>query len=304
MEVITDIEHYIGPECVLTVGMFDGVHRGHRSLLTQLADKARQMHLPSAVVTFWPHPKAVLSTEPVKLLNTLDERLSHFEQCDVGKVFVLKFDRQLSQLSPRDFIKKYLIEKFRAKYFLMGYNHHFGKGNYQLDDYISISSECGLESSRVEKFMLEEHKCSSSEIRKCIERADFETANRLLGYTYNINGIVIAGDQIGRRLGFRTANLEIDEPNKLLPPDGVYACYTCVNGVKYKSVVNIGRRPTFDGDDHRIETHILDYKNEIYGNKIQIQFVKTIRGETRFQSIDDLKSAIYNDIELSRKLLK
>lgn len=304
MEVVTDIYKYNGDGCVLTVGMFDGVHRGHQSLLEQLVAKSRELSLPSAIVTFWPHPKVVLAGEQVRLLNTLDEKLSHFAKSSIDRVFVLPFDRQLAQLTPQEFIDQYLVDKFRARYFLMGYNHHFGKGKYELDDYTGMATAAGLPSSRVDKFVLDGRKCSSSEIRKYIQNSDIETANELLGYLYTIGGTIIAGDKIGRQIGYRTANVLVDDQNKLLPPDGVYACYTYVDGTKYNSVVNIGLRPTFNGSDRRIETHILNFSDEIYGEKINVEFVKQIRKETHFQCIDELTTTIRNDIDVALRALK
>lgn len=303
MKVYIDINNYQSFECVLTIGMFDGLHKGHQSLLLQLEQKAKELKLPSVVITFWPHPKSVLSAEPIQLLNTLEEKIEKFKSLPIDNLVIMQFDKILSNLTPQEFISTYLIQKFKAKYFLMGYNHHFGKGQYKLDEYVQMAKSCNLPSSRVDKYEYDGMKCSSSEIRKYINASDIQTANKLLGYKYKIQGIVVSGDKIGRKLGYPTANVEIEEKNKIIPPDGVYACYTYINKIKYKSVVNIGFRPTINGVHRQIESHIINYENEIYGNKIEVEFVKKIRPEQKYAKIEDLQKAIQNDINLASEIL-
>lgn len=304
MKIITDIDKYKPQDCVVTVGMFDGVHLGHKSLIRQLQEKSRQLKLPSAVLTFWPHPKAILTTEHLNLLNTIEERLDIFRTICIDYLIIIPFTKAFSQLSPQDFIEEYLLKRVHAKYFLMGYNHHFGKGEYTLDEYEVMAQAVGLPSSRVSRFEVNGMKCSSSEIRKYIQNGNIDIANILLGYKYYITGTIIDGDKIGRRLGIPTANLSLIDDNKLIPSDGVYACYAIIGKERYKSVANIGFRPTFKGKDHRIEVHILNYKKEIYGNKITIEFVQMLREESQFDCENSLKEQIFSDISRAQQLLK
>lgn len=306
MQIYYDISPQDTQECVATVGMFDGVHCGHMSLINDLKAKAKELGMPSAVITFWPHPREVLQKDAdnLKILTTLPEKLALLEKSGIDIVFVVTFSKEFSLLTPEEFITEYLLSKFNVKYLVMGYNHHFGSGQHSLSDYETLSRNLGLPCTRVAKFLLEEGlDCSSSDVRRHLSIGDVGTANRVLGHRYSISGRVVHGDAIGRGLGYPTANIVLSEKKKMLPADGVYAVYSLVGSCRYRGVLNIGYRPTISGREHRVELHLIDFDTDIYGQDVLIEFEVRLRGEERFENIDMLKRQISIDVEKSKKLL-
>lgn len=293
--------------CVATIGMFDGVHCGHVSLLGQLKKKAQEMQLPSAVVTFWPHPKLVVgaANNELKVLSSLAEKLSLLESHGIDHVFVVDFTADFAQLSPQDFIRDYLLARFGVCHLLMGYNHHFGSGSYQLADYERFAAESGLSCSRFSQFRLAgEAECSSSEVRRYLQTGEVAGAAKILGYSYQLVGKVVRGDGYGRQIGFRTANIVPLEERKMLPADGVYAAWCDVSGENHKAVVDVGYRPTVFGNQHRIEVHIMNFEADIYNFEIRVTFVARIRNELRFSDVEELKATISADVEKADKMLQ
>ncbi len=304
LKTLTELENFTDPTA-LTVGTFDGVHLGHKLLLQKLSQKAEKKSLKTALATFYPHPQEILNSKrpPIGLLSTQEEKISLLEEAGLDILLVIPFSVEFAQTSAVDFCKKILIEGLNASEIIVGYDHAFGKnreGSLQTLNALSQEYSYGVE--LVKEFNLNSHKINSTTIRNLISNGDLETANKLLGYEFLLSGKVIKGDQRGRLLGFPTANLET-QPSKLLPQDGVYAVRVNHQNKVYKGVLNIGLRPTFDRQNRSVEVFIFDFDEEIYGEKLSLSLVAKIRGEKKFNEIEDLKIRIATDIKLAKNIL-
>ena len=281
---------------VATIGFFDGVHLGHTYLLKQLKSEAQQRNMQSVVVTFANHPRLFFDPNcGLKQLTLSDDKVTLLKQNGVDEVVMLQFDEHLSKLTSREFMQL-LVEKYGVKLLLMGYDHRFGSDrNTSFDEYIEYGSQLGLEIKRCDGFSESEVMVSSSKVRRALELWDIPLANKLLGYKYFIKGRVIEGQKIGRQIGFPTANLDVDTL-KLIPSDGVYVVEVVVREFIYRGVLNIGSRPTVDGDKRTIEVHIIGYEgDELYGEELELRFLRFLRYEQRFSSLDDLREQIRKD---------
>lgn len=276
---------------VATIGFFDGVHCGHRYLISQVKAEAHRAGMQSMVVTMDCHPKKVVDTDYIpQLLTTTEERISLLRETGVDRVEVMHFDRQMSMMNARDFIWYVLRDRYHVSTLVMGYDHRFGHGGGDREDYVRWGQECGIKVVVAPQFA--GIYASSSAIRKMLQDGRVSDAARLLGHPYILTGTVENGHKIGRTLGFPTANLHISE-EKLIPANGVYAVETTLG----RGIMNIGRRPTLDnGSNLSIEVHILDYTGDLYGQTVQLQFIGHIREEKRFGSLEELKAHIRMDI--------
>ncbi len=277
---------------VATIGFFDGVHCGHRYLISQVIAEAGKAGLCSMVVTMDCHPKKVVNTDYIpQLLTTTEERIALLRETDVDRVEVMHFDRQMSMMSARDFMRKVLRDRYHVSTLVMGYDHRFGHGGGKKEDYVRWGLECGIKVVTAPQFT--GTYASSSAIRKMLQDGKVGDAALLLGHPYILTGTVENGRKVGRTLGFPTANLHISE-EKLIPANGVYAVETTLG----RGIMNIGRRPTLDnGTDLSIEVHILNYAGDLYGQTVQLQFIGHIREEKRFGSLEELKNHIRMDID-------
>jgi len=285
---------------VVTVGSFDGVHCGHRILLRRVADVAAAHHLRSVALTFWPHPQQTLDPagEPPLLLHTLDERISLLKQADVDDIVVFPFDKALSQMPASDFIRKIIIGKLNAQYLVVGQDHHFGKGgcgNVQhLLDFVTHSD---IQVEVVDLKILDQ-KISSSSIRKALLCGNLALANEMLGYEYKISGKVIAGNRLGRTIGFPTANIEIPVC-KLLPKEGVYRVRVKTVNEEFNrlGMMYIGKRPVLKQDDTavHVEVNIFDFDRQIYGQEIALALTHRIRDDIRFENVEQLSEQLHRD---------
>lgn len=299
MNIYSDINALYADNCVATVGMFDGLHCGHISILDKLKSIAKKLNLPTTVVTIWPHPKKVLggTDANIKLLNTFDEKLKLFSNTGIDNLVILPFTRDFANISAEHFISDYLINKIHAQFLLLGYNHHFGNSKNQPSDYISLCKSLGLEAAYAPQFFFDNNiKCSSSEIRKYLSAGNVIQANKLLGYSYCVSGMVIHGDSIGSKINFPTANISLVDTVKLLPAKGVYATYASVGKNRYKSLTNIGIRPTLTNAEFRFETHILNFDGNLYDREITVEFVDKIRDEIKFNNLQELEFQISQDV--------
>ena len=280
---------------VATIGFFDGVHLGHNYLLEQLKSEAQQRNMQSVVVSFANHPRLFFDPNcGLKQLTLSDEKVTLLKQKGVDEVVMLQFDEHLSKLTSREFMQL-LVEKHGVKVLLMGYDHRFGSDRgISFNEYIEYGRHLGLEVKRCDGFSESEVMVSSSKVRRALELWDIPLANKLLGYKYFLKGRVVAGQKIGRQIGFPTANLEVD-PLKLIPSDGVYVVDVEVEGVEYRGVLNIGTRPTVSGDQRTIEVHIINFTGNLYGKEIELKFLRFLRHEQRFSSLDDLREQIRKD---------
>ena len=282
-------------KCAVTIGFFDGVHRGHRYLLKQLERLAAERGLSGVAVTFDRHPKEVVSAEFAPSLLTLQsEKLSLLSETFTGEVIVLPFTRELSMLTARDFIQSVLQEKLNAQHLLMGYNHRFGHGGGTMEEYVAWGREAGIEVCMAKA--LEGEKVSSSRIRNLISLGEIGKANSMLGYRYFLNGKVTEGKQIGRRIGFPTANLTLPK-EKLLPACGVYAVWvTLPDHSKRGGMLCIGHRPTVDQDGEiSVEVNIFGFEGNLYNESISIEFIDKLRDEQYFDSLESLQRQLTLD---------
>lgn len=294
---LSEIDHQ--PNTVVTVGTFDGVHEGHRALMETVVEKAKARKGRSVVVTFDPHPRTIIgskSTE-LKLLTTLQERAEILESIGVDILLVIPFTRDFSLLSSEEFVKDVIFSKIGISEFVIGYDHHFGKDRSgTIETLEKLGPELGFDVYVVSKREMGEVTISSTAIRKEIqENGDMNAAAALLGRPYMLNGVVIHGDERGRKIGYPTANLKPEHPDKAIPKKGIYAVQVRVDGSWYGGMMNIGVRPTFDGITKTLEAHIFEFDQSIYGKTIQIRFYDRIRDEKKFSGIDQLKAQLDQD---------
>lgn len=286
---------------VAATGFFDGVHLGHRIILDKVRSVACEKGQQSAVITFWPHPRSVLQQDAdrLRLLTSLEEKKSLLRSYGIEDVIVLPFDRKFSSLSAKDFIQKYLIDRTEVSTLVLGYDHRLGHDTFKsVSDLAAIVRECGIEPVVCGRYVTPEGAAvSSTAIRKALENCEVEKAGWMLGYDYSLSGVVVSGNRIGRTIGFPTANMELYDPLKAVPGNGVYQVDVLVQGDRYKGVCNIGVRPTVgQGGSRVIETHILDFNEDIYGLDIRISFIRHIRSERKFGSLEDLKLRLQEDV--------
>lgn len=288
-------EQQIDNQTVATIGFFDGVHRGHQFLLQELQRHARRCALESLVVSFNNSPLATLHPEKsVKLLTTSHEKTALFAQAEINNCLLLDFDKNLAQLTAREFLT-WLSKNYGVQKLLVGYDHRFGSdGISSLDDYQTMGNELGIDIVPCPRFDSKEE-ISSSTIRNYIAEGNVEQANCLLGYRYAIEGVVVEGQQIGRKIGFPTANLKTNA-EKLIPKNGVYAVEINHNAQIYKGLLNIGTRPTVEGNNRTIEVHLLNFDGDLYGEHLTLHIEKRLRDEYKFASLDELKNQIEKDI--------
>lgn len=305
-------------ERIATIGMFDGVHRGHQFLLRELLLQARQRGWQSMVVTFFDHPRNLLYGTAERLLTTRDERKALLEACGVDKVVMLEFS-DIQQQTAEEFMR-FLRERYDVSAVMMGYDHRFGSDRLtRYEDYVQAGKRAGVEvihfdeatsSDLVTDAMSdadsgEKNPISSSRIRKALQAGEIESANEMLGREYSLYGKVVHGKGLGTRLGFPTANISLSDPDKLLPKDGVYAVETEISGIVYKAVMNIGTNPTVqDRDEPRtyIEVHIIGFEGNLYNQLLRVEILHRLRDEQRFDSLELLRSQIEADIRQSETL--
>ena len=288
----------------LTIGVFDGVHRGHQRIIHQLATGAHAASVPALVLTFWPHPASVLGNGHVKCLTTLEERADALSALGVDMMIINTFDHDLANTSAYDFLAQ-LIRHLGVTHLLIGYDFALGKGREgNATRLTEIGKELGYTVDIINAVSDESGVISSTEIRKLVATGDVSEAAKLLGHYYSLHGSVIHGDGRGRKLGFPTANIEYRD-EKILPSNGIYACRVWVNNSKSMAAVNVGTRPQFHEDGGRplVEAYILDFDNDIYGQDVKIEFVARLRDELKFSSVDALVKQIGLDVVRTREIL-
>lgn len=308
MKVHSGIDGFAPTKAVVTIGMFDGLHTGHRLLLQQTIDHAKHIGGQSVVITFWPHPRLVLGkdTGSMRFLTSLEERTFMFSRQGIDHLVILPFTKQLAALTARQFIQQILVTQVGMAHLVVGFNHRFGSdGHDNPPDYENLGREYGFGVTRVDAVTANGIKASSSTIRHLLGQGRIEEANTLLGYPYTVTGRVVGGQRLGRTIGYPTANIEVEEAAKLIPLDGVYACRVHVLGRTYNGMLNIGYRPTVSKQlDYRtIEVHLLDFTGDIYSEEVSVEFVSRIRHEMQFKGIDALKAQLVEDEVVVRKCL-
>lgn len=294
------------PNAVVTSGTFDGVHRGHQTILSRLTEVARASGGESVLITYWPHPRTVVSNDSqnLKLLTTLDEKIELLDQAGVDYLVVIPFTRSFSELTSEEYIRQILIDKIGTKKLVIGYDHRFGRDREGGFDYIQAhQSEYGFEVEEIPRQDIEAVGVSSSKIRAALNEGNVHTANRFLGRLYSLTGTVVKGRQLGRTIGFPTANLQVDDSSKLIPANGVYAVDVDYAGQTLGGMLNIGFRPTVSGTNQTIETYIFDFDKDIYGEHITLKFREFLRPEQKFDGLPALVAQLKRDEESARSIL-
>ncbi|RHJ92081.1 riboflavin biosynthesis protein RibF [Parabacteroides bouchesdurhonensis] len=306
MIVIRDLNELKRKELVATIGFFDGVHRGHRFLIEEMKRVAKKKALPSAVITFPEHPRAVLHADyQPKLLNSFEEKLEQLETTGVDYCIVLDFTIELSRLSASEFIQTILSQQLNVKVLLIGYDHRFGHDRRDgFEQYVTYGAQCNMEIIEASSYDDGHTTVSSSEIRRLLQCGKIEEANRLLTYPYQIKGHIVSGYKVGRTLGFPTANIQIDEPFKVFPGIGVYAVHVSLKGMRYDGMLYIGNRPTLNnGNNITLEVNIFDFSGNIYDDEITVSFLYFVRGDEKFDSLEALKEQLEIDRITVKELL-
>ncbi len=290
----------------ITIGTFDGVHLGHQVIINTLKQEAKDVNGESVIITFHPHPRKVVSSivTGIRLINTLDERIALLAKTGVDHLVVVPFTDFFANQTAEEYIKDFLVEKFKPTTIIIGYDHRFGKdrkGNYLLMEQKAIEYNYTLK--EIPEHLLDAVKVSSTTIRNALLHGQIEEANKLLGYAFFFTGQVVHGNKIGRTIGYPTANLKSHNEEKITLGDGIYAVYVTVVGKKYKGMLSIGFRPTVDDKKRVTEVNIFDFDEEIYDQTIKVEIKKHLRNEVKFNSLDELKQQLHTDKENSLKCL-
>jgi riboflavin kinase/FMN adenylyltransferase len=289
----------------ITIGTFDGVHIGHQKILRRLIKNAELLDLKSTVLTFFPHPRMVLQKDTdIKLLNTVDEKSKILESLGLDYLIIHPFTKEFSRLSATAFVRDILVNSLRTKKIIIGYDHRFGRNrDANISDLIAFGSTLDFEVEEIPAQEIDEVSVSSTKIRKALEEGDIETANKYLGYSYMLTGIVKKGKGLGKQLNFPTANLFIEEPYKLVPKNGVYVVQCTMGKATVSGMMNIGFNPTVSGKEKSIEIHFFDLEKDLYDQKLQIDIIARIRDEHKFDSVDSLKVQLQKDKLTSLSML-
>ena len=297
------------PNAVVTIGTFDGVHLGHQAIFKKMKALAQSVGGQTVVVTFSPHPRQVLNIDSsnLRFITTPEEKLRKFEEFGIDNVLIINFTKEFSRTPSEVFIKDYIIDNLKPAYIVVGYDHHFGKNRMGDFDLLSdLKRKYNFKVERVAAQDVEHIAISSTKIRNALAQGNVKSANRLLGYTYSVSAEVIRGNEIGRTIGFPTANLELPKEYMLFNRGGVFACLVDYAGQTYKAMANIGHRPTI-GDraegDMLIEVNLFDFEGDLYGKTIRVRFIDRIRDEVKFKGLPELKAQLELDRERTKEIL-
>ncbi|MFO7863308.1 MAG: bifunctional riboflavin kinase/FAD synthetase [Salinivirgaceae bacterium] len=305
MKIYKDIKEISISNPVLAMGTFDGLHKGHRHVLDQLKATADKEGGESVVLTFWPHPQMVLGKGDIKLLNAIEEKIALFEQNGIKHLILLNFDNELAQQTYDNFVQEILVGQIGIKHLVFGYDHRFGhKGEGTFNNLKPLAKK--------HKFTLHQlhevragHAISSTRIRTALTHGHVAEAAKMLGYNYQITGNIVHGQQLGRKIGFPTANIEVTCPYKLIPHVGVYACIADLGTKQWPTMMNIGYKPTVQNKNELfIEAHLIDFKGNIYDEQLTITFIRKIRDEVKFNSLKELSAQLGRDKQATIQMLK
>lgn len=298
MKIYQSLNEFIPTKkTIVTLGTFDGVHLGHNVILDKICNIAKQENLESVLLTFFPHPRLIVSNDSeIKMLNTMAEKAMLLEQKGIQNFIIHPFDKLFSELSPREFVEQVLIKQLNIHKIIIGYDHKFGKNRAaDFNDLIAFGKEFGFEVEEISAKQVNEVSVSSTKIRNSLLEGNISLANAYLGYSYMLSGIVVKGNQLGRTIGFPTANIEIPENYKLIPKNGVYIVTAIVNKKTIFGMMNIGVKPTLGENLLSIEVHLLQFSEDIYGQEIQVNVIERLRDEQKFESFESLKSQLEID---------
>lgn len=283
---------------VVTIGTFDGVHLGHRKIISRIKEIADSINGETVILTFFPHPRMILHPEDhsIKMINTMDEKAALLEQLGVDHLIITPFSRDFSNQAAEEYIKNVLVEKIGTKKIVIGYDHRFGKDRQGgLPELQQLAPVYGYEVIEIPEQDIHDVAISSTRIRQALLSNNIELANEFLGYTFFISGKVMRGDQIGRTINYPTANILVEETYKLIPADGIFAVKVKVGGQTFKGMGYIGHRPTINGMTRNTEVNIFDFDQDIYTQPIQMEFLHFVRGDIKFESLEQLKAQLAKD---------
>lgn len=282
---------------MITIGTFDGVHMGHKKILDKVISEAKLRNEESIVLTFYPHPRFILNENAnVRLLNTIDEKADLLNKTGLTSLIIHPFDKKFADLSAEEFIKKILIDQLNVSKIIIGYDHRFGKNrSADINDLIQFGAKYNFDVEQISAQELNDIAISSTKIRTALINGEITLANNYLGYPYSFSGKVIKGNQLGRTIGFPTANIQINEFFKLIPKNGVYIVKCLVNKQSVNGIMNIGNRPTLNGTSQSIEVHLLNFDQSIYDSEITVELLEFIRNEQKFENLEALKHQIEKD---------
>lgn len=307
MQIVNDNdENFNLSKSVITIGTFDGIHIGHSAILDELCYYSKEKQSNSVVITFNPHPRAVINKNyNIKILTTFEEKQDILYKYNIDYLYVINFTKEFSKTTYKDFINKTIINKLGAVYIVVGYDHKFGKDrDGDISKLMEIVNQNSIGISVIGSKDIDGEIVSSTKIRNAINSGKIELANKMLGRNYSLSGIVVEGAKRGRTLGFPTANISVDDSNKMVPQNGVYFVEVIFNNKNYFGVLNIGLRPTFNNSKEPItEVHILDFNENIYGKKLTIRFYNRLRNEIKFESKEKLEKQIKEDIIIAKSLI-
>jgi len=291
---------------VIALGTFDGVHLGHQKIIDSLLYEAKKRAAKPIIVTFFPHPTHILTPKnPLKMINSIDERVKLLNEKGVDTVVVQEFTKSFSNQSALDFIKGKLLDELNMDCLIVGYDHSFGKDKE--GDYKSIKEygqKLGFDTIQVPAYQIDKTITSSTLIRNLLDHGNIKNVNRFLDYAFCLFGTVVKGNQLGRKIGFHTANIVLDYPNKIIPKTGVYVVMSTIGNIQYYGMMNIGYRPTVDGKTRTIEVHYFDLEKDLYGTKIGVRLLMRLRDEAKFESIEILKEQLKKDKIAAFEFLK
>lgn len=303
MKIIQDLDQYHSAKpLALSLGMFDGVHRGHFSIIDKLNQIATEKELESGILTFWPHPRKVLNPQDdVLLLNTLDEKIELLDKAGIQNLFLKTFDEAFRNLTGEEFCREILIKKLNVKHLIIGYDHTFGKnksGNFELLQ--QLSKELDFQVEQLGPVDFQHQHISSTKIRTALAMAHIVEANDMLGYAYSLSGMVIHGKKIGRTIGYPTANIEVPE-GKILPKKGAYIVEVWLDNQLYKGMLSIGTNPTVNGEKLSTEVHILNFDGDLYDQIITVKFRAFLHDEIKFEGLEKLIEKLDDDKRLTEE---
>lgn len=308
MEVHNGIEQFKARNPVITIGTFDGVHLGHLKVINQLNEIAKSKEGESVLFTFYPHPRLVVSKDSanLRLITTLEEKTKRLEKSGIDHMVIFPFTKEFASLTYEQFIEQILIGKMGMNTLVVGHDHRLGKNREgSFESIVELSEKLDFDVRKIDTFLIDDMGISSSKIRQALQEGDVKKVKKYLGYAFTIHGKVAMGNQIGRKIGFPTANVEASDPYKIIPAEGVYAITVEVRAKVYRGMLNIGHRPTIDAnaDQRTIEAYIFDFNQDIYQEHITICFHDRIREERKFDGLESLKNQLKEDqIEVAKIL--